>query len=51
MKKYRALRGVAWRTASGEINREAGDDVSDAPAAALKEWLALDPPAVEVISG
>jgi len=47
MKKttYIATRGVSWRVGEREVNREAGEDISDAPAAAIKEWLALDPPA------
>lgn len=42
---YIATRGVSWRAGGVEVNREAGDDVSDAPADVLKELLGLDPPA------
>lgn len=39
--KYRATRGVSWRGANGEwVNREAGDEISDAPAKALEGFLA-----------
>jgi len=44
-KRYVATRGVSWRDGEGWQNREAGEDISDAPADAIKEWLALDPPA------
>ena len=44
--KWVATRGVSWRVGDSEIGREAGEDVSDAPAAVLKEWAALEPPAV-----
>lgn len=37
---YIATRGVSWRNGDGWVNREAGDDISDAPAGAIKEWLA-----------
>ena len=47
---YIATRGVSWRNGDSEINREAGDDISDAPAAAIKEWMALDPPAAQEAS-
>lgn len=41
MKRYVATRGVSWRTRSGEVNRDAGQDVSDAPAAAIKDLLSV----------
>lgn len=37
-----ATRGVGW----GDVQRDAGDDVSDAPAEAIADWLGLDEPAV-----
>jgi hypothetical protein len=40
-RKYVATRGVSWRKGEGELNREAGDDVSDAPATAIKDWLSI----------
>lgn len=40
-KKYRATRGVTWRTPKGQVGREAGDDVSDAPAAVIKDLLSV----------
>ncbi len=40
-KRYVATRGVAWRTAEGEVNREAGDGLGDAPAAVLAELLSI----------
>jgi len=46
-KKYIATRGVSWRDGDREVNREAGDDISDAPEKAIKEWMALEPPAAE----
>lgn len=49
-KRYIATRGVSWRDGAIEVNREAGDDISDAPAAALKDWLSLEPPAAEEAS-
>lgn len=44
---YIATRGVSWRAGGVEVNRDAGDDVSDAPADVLKDLLAWDPPAAE----
>jgi len=44
-KRYLATRGVSWRDGDTEINREAGDDISDAPADVIKEWRGLEPPA------
>lgn len=34
--KHIATRGVGWKTEKGEVNREAGDDVSDAPEKVLR---------------
>ncbi len=42
---YIATRGVSWRAGGVEVNREAGEDISDAPADVLKELLGLAPPA------
>lgn len=40
-KTYRAVRGVSWRLKDdGWVNRETGEEVNDAPASAIKEWLA-----------
>lgn len=52
-KRWRATRGVSWTVDGGQtwVNREAGEDVSDAPPAALREWASLDEPAVEEVSG
>lgn len=47
-KRYTAKRGVSWRVRDGWANAEAGDDVSDAPAAAIKDWLSIG--AVEEVS-
>lgn len=41
MKRYIATRGVSWRKGDGWVNREAGDDVTDAPKSALKDFLAV----------
>lgn len=50
---YIATRGVSWRVGEREVNREAGDDISDAPADVLKEFLAWPPesPAAVMASG
>ncbi len=40
-KKYVAERGVSWRKGDGWVDRNAGDDVSDAPASAIKDWLSI----------
>lgn len=48
-KRWVATRGVAWQTSRGEVNRQAGDDVSDAPPAALREWASLEEPAVREV--
>lgn len=45
---YIATRGVSWRDGDRKVNREAGDDVSDAPSDVLKELLTWDPPAAAV---
>lgn len=41
MKRYIATRGVSWPKGDGWVNREAGEDVSDAPKVALKDFLAV----------
>lgn len=49
-KKYIATRGVSWRDGEdGWVNREEGDEISDAPEDALEELLKYpkgDPAAV-----
>lgn len=51
--RYVATCGVSWRVGAREVNREAGDDISDAPADVLKEFLAWPPeaPAAVMASG
>lgn len=41
--KYRVLRRVSWTPDKGKtwIDRDEGEDVSDAPAGTIKEWLAI----------
>lgn len=44
-----ATRGVSWKVGEGWVNREAGDDVSDAPEtvlAELRSWPVDDPAVV-----
>jgi len=48
-KNYTATRGLSWRKGEGWVDRNVGDSVNDAPADALKEWLALG--YVEVAGG
>ena len=49
--KYIATRGVSWRVGEREVNRESGDDISDAPADVLKELLAWPPEAPAAVPG
>lgn len=48
---YIATRGVSWRVGGVEVNREAGEDISDAPADVLKEFLAYPPEAPAAVLG